>query len=219
MTSNLLIKGDTYRDRSFVILTATRGVIHEQAYVSHLAMLMPQNVKHARVVASGHEVGHAYNALTDAALKMGSTYAVTLEDDMLPPDDGIERLMGAIERTDLDAVSALYRTKGERSWPLVLGHPTHNLFDHSPRAPIHQDLIDRGEDPVMEVNCIPMGFAIWKMRMFRELKVLAPGPLFRTTQSTQDTNFARLARERGYRFGVDCSIKVGHLDVSDGKVY
>lgn len=210
-----VIRGDSYRDRSYAILTPTRGMIHVDAYVNHIALLHPVNTKSIRIIATGHEVAQAYNQLFAAALASGATYALTLEDDMLPPEDGTLRLLEAMEANpEMAAISGLYRTKGEKGWPLVLGYPERPM-DHTIRAP--------QESGVMEVNAIPMGFALWRLSMFAALSPATQmgktTVFFRTTQSTQDTYFARIARTAGYRFGVDCSLKVGHLDISTGKVY
>ncbi len=203
-----IIKGDSYRDRSYAILTPSRGLIHVEAYGSHLALIPAIGAKQLRVIVAGHEVARAYNELFKVALEHHAVYALTVEDDMVPQEDAIQRILNVIDTdgSGLDGVSALYRTKGEKGWPIVMGYPDRPT-DATLRAPL--------EGQLMGVNVIPFGFAIWRMSMFQKMTF----PWFETTQSTFDVNFCRKARANGFRFAVDCSLKVGHVDITDGKIY
>lgn len=202
-----IIYGDTYHRRDLVTLVATRQYIHAEAYASHLELVYPPNIRKAHVLSVGHEVGHAYNALFAEALKTDFPYALTLEDDMLPPFDALERLYATVEANpQFSAVSGYYRNKEDPGLPLILGFPEVD-GDSSIRSPT---------GGVMECNIIPMGFALWKLDMLRALD----GPWFETTlRETQDVNFCRRARKAGFRFAVDSSLRIGHLDVTTGKVY
>jgi hypothetical protein len=83
------------------------------------------------------------------------------------------------------------------------------LGDHSLR-----DMPD--EPGLLEVNAIPMGVALWRLSMFKDM----PKPWFgETPLVTQDIFFCKKAREAGYRFLVDCSLSAGHLNVETGNVY
>ncbi len=125
---------------------------------------------------------------------------------MLPPATAVHSLLAVMEDSPFDAVSAYYRNKEDPGQPLILGYPNVE-GDSAIRSP-------NGE--VMECNIIPMGFALWKLDMFRQMA----GPWFETTpRETQDVNFCRRARKEGYRFAVDSRVRVGHLDVHTGKVY
>jgi hypothetical protein len=67
---------------------------------------------------------------------------------------------------------------------------------------------------LIEVCGTGMGFALWRLSMFKDERLRRPW--FKTQTiggvSTQDLYFAGDARKYGYRFAVDCSIKVGHHD-------
>lgn len=209
----MIIKGDTYRDRSTIVITPSRGMIHADAVAGMLELEPIPGAKLARLVVWGHEVGHAYNEAFALALTHRAKYVLTYEDDMLPDPMALNKIMATMEaHPEFAAISALYRTKGAKSWPLVVGHPE-NIADRTPRAPYAP-----GDEryPIQEVNLIPFGFALWKLEMFEFL----PLPWFETTtKSTHENTFSLAARKAGYRFAVDCSLKVGHLDVTDGKVY
>jgi len=205
--SSILIKGDTYQDRSHAVLTATRGALHVDAYQSHLQMLPVTNAKFLRIINAGDEVAIAYNkmfkALIDYPEKM--RYAVTLEDDMIPPQDALTKLVESMEaHPEMSGISALYYTKSHPKIPLVLGHPE-----------VAQDASPRNPTGFVECNIIPQGLGIFRASMFREL----PYPWFQTTRESQDVYFCRRARDKGYRFAVDCNIRAGHLDVVTGEIF
>ena len=69
----------------------------------------------------------------------------------------------------------------------------------------------------MECYGIGMGFALWRMSMLKDKAI--ERPLFKTVAGaqgagTQDLSFCMKARTAGYRFAVDCRVRVGHLDYS-----
>lgn len=204
----MLLQGDSYVDRSHAIVTPSRGLIHAEVYYNHLAMNPPPSgAKMIRLIVTGDEVGVAYNRAIRTILeyKERFRYIVTLEDDMIVPADGIEKLLHSIEtHPEMAGISGLYYTKDDRHIPLVLGHPD-----------VPQDVAVRNPTGFVECNVIPQGFGIFRADLYREL----PFPWYITTRETQDVYFCRHARNKGYRFAVDCSIKAGHLDINTGKVY
>ena len=70
-----------------------------------------------------------------------------------------------------------------------------------------------------------MGFCLFKLEMFKKM----PKPWFKTLQefvpgqgmraATQDLYFAQEAGKFGYRFAVDCRIRVGHYDFQSDTIY
>ena len=204
----MFIQGTGFHDRSTMLLIPTRDVNggNWNVFNSILSLAFPQNAKQGHRIVGGNDVAPAYNQLFHLAVESGLAYAMTVEDDMLPPPDAILQLQEVLEtHPEYAAVSALYWTKGEKNWPLVLGHPEHP-----------EDFTPRHAKGLVEVNAIPMGCALWRLGMFKEL----PGPWFeKQADCTQDIGFARKAKAAGYRFAVDCSLRVGHLDTSTGKVY
>ncbi len=170
---------------------------------------VPGSLKSIRIVVTGDEVGVAYNRAIRTVLdyKERFKYIVFLEDDMLPPEDGLERLLASIEtHPEMAGISALYYSKATPKVPLVLGFPD-----------VPQDATVRSfaPDAFVECNIVPQGFGIFRTSLYREL----PFPWYVTTRDTQDVYFCRRARDKGYRFAVDCSIRCGHLDLSTGTVY
>ena len=62
------IPGSTYKDSSTVIIIPTRGMIHHKVVSAWQGLIAPMNQKRAILFASGHEVGHAYNAMIQMIL-------------------------------------------------------------------------------------------------------------------------------------------------------
>lgn len=202
-TPTMLLHGTGYKDRSTFVMCATRGAMRGEM-VGALLNLESAGIRMTRAVCIGAEVADAYEQMFDVATKSPFRYALTFEDDMEPPTDALTRLhQGLDAHPELHALSAYYRTKEEPSKPLIIGH-AEDVRDRTLRPPT----IGVGDD-ITEVNVIPMGFSLWRLDMFREMKTR---PWFRTTRSTQDAYFCTHARLAGYRFGVDCGLRVPHID-------
>lgn len=203
-----LIRGTTFRKRTIAVLIPTRaGGIDARVYASHCELQWPMAERTYRICVKD-EVAVAYNSLFKAALDTGFEYALTLEDDMLVHPNTAPMLLAALEtHPELSGVSVLYRTKADPGAALLLGHPDH---------PGDCGFMDPPETGLVECNVIPMGAALWRLSMFRDL----PAPWFQTTpEATQDVHFCRNARAAGHRFAVDCGLRAGHLDVVSGIVY
>ena len=68
---------------------------------------------------------------------------------------------------------------------------------------------------MIECNGVGMGFALWKMSIFKDERLRKPW--FKTIAGregagTQDLYFWGDARKYGYRCAVDCAVCVGHID-------
>jgi hypothetical protein len=225
-----LLQGSTFEDSSTVIVVPTRGSIPHQVTQRWLSLIGPMNQKRGWMMAAGHEVGRAYDAMIAQILANPELsrwkYILTLEDDNLPPPDAHIRLLESINfGPGFSAVSGLYFTKGEIAMPMAYGDP--EAFQRTgvlefPPLDVRRAL---AQGSIVPVNGIAMGCGLWRMDLFRQI----PPPWFVTVADvvpdkgvmamTQDLYFCRRAREAGKTFAVDCRVKVGHLDVSTGIVY
>lgn len=226
--------GSTYKDSSTVIIIPTRGQpwqpsLNVRFVQSLMGLIAPMNQKRAVLWACGDEVGNAYNNLITQILADPNLsrwkYVLTIEDDNLVPADAHIRLLESIEDGKFDAVSGMYFTKGPISAPMAYGDPSEyartGVLDFKPLDP--KTALARGT--IIPCNGIAMGIALWRMDLFRKV----PGPWYNTIADivdgspqcfTQDLQFAhRAVLQYGCKFGVDCRVKAGHLDVSDGTVY
>lgn len=226
-TQSRLIKGATYKDCATICVIPTRGLIPARVVQSWMNLMAPMNQKFTRMIFEGLEVGQAYQQAFEAIVANPELakwpYVLTLEEDNLPPPDGliklIEAIEGGVDGKKYDAVGGLYWTKGEEGQPMIYGDPADLPLNFRPQPP--------RVETVHPCNGLGMGFTLFRLRMFLEGKI--PRPWFKTEQSwhpnvgvqiyTQDLYFFERAGKAGYRFAADTRVRVGHLDVQTGMVW
>jgi hypothetical protein len=162
------------------------------------------------------EVGAAYSEAIQGIIDHPELskweYILTLEHDNMPPPDGVLKLLKRMEdHPEYDWISALYYTKGEGGVAQIWGDPKDPVLNFRPQPPAPGQLI--------ECCGTGMGFALWRIKMFKDKKLRAPW--FKTIADetgigTQDLYFAADARKYGYRCAVDCAVLVGHYEASTG---
>lgn len=229
-----IIHGTHYRDCSTVIIVPSRDpFIHWRIVQSWEGLMQPMNQKRAKMFCIEEEVGHAYDQMIRMILnhpELGKwKYVMTLETDNLIPPDAQIRLLESIEEFKLDAVGAIYFTKGDHSMPMAYGDPEQyaktGVLDFMPRD--IRPFVDTGRH-VMPVNGIAMGCSLYRMELLKKMAA-ANKRMFETVSDvtpqgpmafTQDLKFCREAiTQFGAKFGVDLRVKVGHLDLSSGRVW
>lgn len=212
-----------------------------QKFVGPVRMTGKTPLEQVQVV--GCEVGDAYNQALAmiAANDELKTYKfmLTVEHDNLPPPDGLMRLLARMyencERDDegrltMDengiprfhflAIGGLYFTKGEPGQPQIYGNPKEFPVNFRPQPVI--------PDSLQECRGTAMGFTIYNLQALLKDKRLGP-PWFETkcemnerggaVVATQDLQAANKGLAAGYRYAIDTSIKVGHLDFKTGLVW
>lgn len=215
-----LKKAKSHTDLSTVLVMPTRGMIPARVCEALMGLMAPMNQAFTRIFVSGMEVADAYNYAVDLILNHAvlSTwkYLLTVEEDNLPPPDGLLRLYESIG--EYSAVGGLYWTKGPDGQPMQYG-TEEGMLDFVPQIPVPGEL-----NPC---NGLGMGFTLFSLDLFRDEKI--PRPWFKTLQTysreaggaaaTQDLYFFGNARRAGYRVACDARVKVGHLDVTSGMVW
>jgi len=212
----------SYQDLSTVIIVPTRGgrslCPH---FVSNLIGLMrPMNQQvYGPIFMSGMEVGDAFNSAIEMILGHPQLkkfkYLLTVEDDNLPPPDGLLKLYESIGR--FDVVGGLYWTKGEAGQPMIYGNPSVTPLNFVPQSV--------QMETVQPCNGMGMGFHLWKLAIFTKL----PKPWFITKQSwdpgsgvqcyTQDLWAYQNMAQLGMKVACDTRVKVGHLDIDADHVW
>lgn len=205
-------RGKGYRDLSTVCIIPTRGKIDSRVVESWWSLSSPMNQPFIRLIVRGMEVADAYNIAIENILAHPELskwpYVLTLEEDNMPPPDGLLRLYESID--EYDAVGGLYWTKGEEGQPMVYGAPG--------QVPMFVPQVPK-PDSIVECNGLGMGFTLFKLDMFRDEKI--PKPWFKTLQemgpdgaraATQDLYFFERARRAGHRVACDTRVLVGHYD-------
>lgn len=219
-TGERISKSQTYRDLSTIIICPTRGQIHARVVQSWMGLIRPMN---QRVIgplfAIGLEVGDAYNQMILSIINNVELakykYILTIEEDNIPPPDGLIKLYENIDKYDV--VGGLYFTKGEEGMAMIYGSPNVIPKNFIPQIPI--------QNTIQECNGMGMGFHLFKMDIFRKM----PAPWFRTLQEynpstgarvyTQDLFFFENAARFGYRFACDTRVTVGHYDINTDIVW
>jgi hypothetical protein len=212
-----LSRAKTYRDLSTICVVPTRGKIAARVVERWMGLMAPMNQKFIRLFIEKMEVGAAYNAAIDLILNHPDLsqwpYVLTLEEDNIPPVDGLLRLYESID--DYAAVGGLYWTKGEEGQPMIYGAP-HGMLNFVPQVP--------QVDTVQECNGLGMGFTLFRTDLFRSMEP----PWFETIQEvtpggmrayTQDLHFFERVRKAGNRVACDTRVKVGHYDADTGMIW
>jgi hypothetical protein len=223
-TIDRLQVGRAYEDVSTVCIVPSRGMISAKVVQNWMSLMSPMNQKFIRIFMLGMEVGEAYSSTIDMIVNHPELsnwkYVLTLEDDNMPPPDGLIKLIESVP--GYGAIGALYYTKGEGGQPMIYGNP--NVFpkNFTPQVP--------RPETVQECNGLGMGFTLFSMEMFKDLKKKnMPKPWFKTEQSftpgvgakayTQDLYFFENAAKYGYKFACDTRVKVGHYDKDNDIVW
>mgnify|MGYP001018368851 CR=1 FL=1 len=217
-----LNKSKTYQDLSTIIVCPTRGMIPDRVVQAWMGMIRPMNQKIiGPLFIRGYEVGQAYNMAVEMILSNPELskwkYMLTIEEDNLPPPDGLIRLYESMEKYDV--VGGLYWTKGEGGQPMIYGDPLVEPINFIPQKPI--------PDTVQQARGLGMGFNLFKIEMFKDERLKKPW--FETKNEfipgvgakvyTQDLYFYENAGKLGYRFACDTRVRVGHLDPQSDVVW
>lgn len=213
-------KSMMYEDLSTIIICPTRGMFPTRVVQSWMKMLKPMNQLVAGpIFAEAMKVDDAYNSLIkyilDNPYLNKFKYILTIEEDNLPPTDGLLKLYEGMK--NYDVVGGLYWSKSENGFPMIFGNPNKDIMDAAPQTPV--------KDSLQRCNALGMGFNLFKLNVFKNVE----GPWFKTVQEsdalegdkqfTQDFYFYKNAAKKGYKFACDTRILVGHYDGKTDKVY
>lgn len=203
-----------WKKQDTIMVIPAGGTIPTKVVLSWMNLYGAPNNSLFRIPTVGAinmEVGEAFSQTIEWILQHPQLkdykYILTLEHDNIPPPDGLIKLQQRMEEhPEFDVISGLYHLKGEGGHAQCWGDPRDPTSNFRPQPPI--------PGQVMEVCGTGMGFALWRLDMFKDPDLRRPW--FVTQKeggvSTQDLYFASDARRHGYRFAVDCAVLVGHYD-------
>ncbi len=213
-----IIEGGSWKKQRVILLIPAGAQIPTKVYLSHCSLVFPPNQGAHRMAAIGMEVGEAFSNSIEAILADPNLreweYLLTIEHDNIPPADGLVRLIKRMEEhPEFAVISGLYWTQGPAGVPQIWGDPSDPVVNFRPQPP----------DPnggLIECVGTGMGFALWRLSMFKDERLRRPW--FKTVAGaegvgTQDLYFWGDARKYGYRCAVDCSVKVGHYDLTGAR--
>jgi hypothetical protein len=216
-----LIQGSTYQDLSTICIVPTRGQIPAKVVQNWWSLITPMNQKFIRFFVIGMEVGEAYSTAIQQILDNPELskwkYILTLEEDNMPPPDGLMKLYEGMKQ--YDAIGGLYWTKGEGGQPMIYGNPNTMPLNFVPQLPELES--------IQRCNGLGMGFTLFKLDIFKDSRL--PKPFFKTMQEyregqgtklmTQDLYFFEQIAKLGYRVACDTRVKVGHYDIGNDLVW
>lgn len=207
-----LIRGGSWKKQRIVCILPSADMIAAKVALTHWNLAFAPNNGVVRILALGDEVGVAYSQAIESILANPELsnweYFLTLESDNCPPSDGVLKLLEKMEEhPEFSWISGLYYTKGPGGCPQCWGDVKDPIMNYRPQLP----------DPnggLLEVYGTGMGFALWRMSMFKDKRLRKPWFHTQTKDgvSTQDLYFSSDARKYGYRCAVACDVKVGHYD-------
>ncbi len=210
-----LIRGNTYKDLSTIWITPTRGNLKPRVVSSWMALMRPMNQPFiGPLFMDQDEVGVAYQKAFDMILEHPELsqwkYVLTVEQDNLPPSDGLLKLYESIEK-EYDCVAGLYWTKGDAGQPMIYGDTNVMPRNFVPQVP--------KPDTLQACNGLGMGFNLWRIESFATKLKDLPKPWFKTIQEvgkqfTQDLYFYNEAAKYGFKCACNTSVRVGHIDDS-----
>lgn len=216
-----LEKGRTWQDLSTVIVCPTRGMLSAKVVQCWMAIIRPMNQKIlGPMFIVGMEVGDAYTAAIEMILNNPELskwkYVLTIEEDNLPPPDGLIKLYESIDRHDV--VGGLYWTKGEGGQPMIYGEGKDGELHFRPQMPT----LD-----IQPCDGLGMGFTLFKLDIFKDSRI--ERPWFKTCEEydpekgvkvyTQDLYFFEKIRKLGYKVACDTRVKVGHYSIEQDVVW
>lgn len=207
-----ILKGGSWKKQRIIMLMPCGTAIPPRVYLSHINMIFPPNQPVYRMLTQGMEVGEAYSQSIEGIMNHPELstweYLLTVEHDNMPQPDGVIKLLKRMEENpNISAISGLYWTKGAGGVCQIWGDAKDPISNYRPQPPQPGKLV--------ECNGIGMGFALWRLPMFKDKKLRKP---FFVTQAgkegtgTQDLYFWSDAKKYGYRCAVDCDVTVGHYD-------
>ena len=215
-----LEKSKSYQDLSTIIICPTRGKISAKVVQSWMGLMKPMNQKViGPLFAIGMEVGEAYNNMIQMILDNPELstwkYILTIEEDNMPPPDGLLKLYEDMDKYDV--AGGLYWTKGVEGQPMIYGDPKVMPKNFIPQMPV--------PDSLQHTNGMGMGFHLFKLDIFKKM----PKPWFKTMQEfvpgqgfkgySQDLYFYEEAAKYGFKFACDTRVRVGHLDYENDIIW
>lgn len=219
-TGERLVQGRAYKDLSTICIVPTRGMIPAKVVQSWMGLISPMNQKFTRIFAIGIEVGEAYSTTIAQILSHPDLskwkYILTLEEDNMPPPDGLIKLYENIDK--YAAVGGLYWTKGEGGQPMIYGEGKDGELHFRPQPP---------REDIQECDGLGMGFTLFQTEVFKDPRLEYPWfktlndftPGIGTQMMTQDLYFFEKIRKLGYKVACDTRVKVGHYDVNTDIVW
>lgn len=198
-----LHRANSYRDLSTICILPTSGTVHAKVVQNWMAHLTQMNQKFVRLpIITKNKYDAINNAIqgiiTTSGLK-DFKYVLTMEEDVMPPYDGLIKLYENIEK--FDVVGGLVWSKGPGGKPQVYGIPHQMPQNYLPILP--------NPETVQPCLGLSTAFTLFKLSVFNDTRI--PKPWFLPTGAENaETYFFENIHKLGYTVACDTRVKVGH---------
>ncbi len=188
--------------------------------LENLMLLRGYRSEFFRIIGKG--VDEARNICAQEALKRGADYLLFIDNDVIPPQYGLIKLLETMEQiNDPCVVSGNYSMKGNPPYSAST-----QLEPNNKRHPGLVTAVDRTDKfkkgKVFESNwLIGLGFALIDIAIFKQ----ARQPWFvcyqkgKEDQVNEDAHFTELCFENGYKVYINPEIECLHVDFRNQVVY
>jgi len=165
---------------------------------------------------SGLNVDEARNELVHIAIKNNSEFILFLDDDIIPPADGLCKMLEQMESdVQIGAIAGDYILKGSPE------HSAHLMLNKEGMV-IELNRL-KTDKKVVECNWLmALGFCLVRTKCFHQIRQ----PWFKchskNTQETginEDAHFTELLLQAGYKALIDKTIQCAHIDKEKFKMY
>lgn len=213
-----LQQANSYRELSTVCIIPNSGLIAAKVAERWLQQISQMNQKFVRLMMIGLEKNYGYNTSIENILATPGLanfkYVLTMEENVLPPVDGLPKLFESMEKYDV--VGGLCWTPGIEGKPMIYGYPGSSSF--IPVAP--------HPETVQECLGLGTGFTLFKLAIFRDPRVAKPW--FRSSPKREglkpvadlpDFTFFDTLHKLGYKTACDTRVKIGTYDLVTDMVW
>lgn len=155
------------------------------------------------VSTRGYNTSENRNWIAAQAVKNGCTHLFFVDDDMIIPEDTLDRLLAH----DKDIIGAVYNTKYETQAPVI---------EYFPEEKPYIDIFLK--DLIFKCGALGTGCLLIKCDVFRKIPQIWFNYEWNPNGSVKmshDWLFCHKAREYGYDIWADPSLEVGHLGIKE----
>lgn len=181
-------------------------------------MLLLRGYKADPIRIYGLQVDQARTELVKHALKMEADYVLFIDDDIIPPIDGVCKLLEIFENgkdNKIGAVSGDYCLKGEPTYSVHLQLNESGIVKELDKLNIDNKIINNNW-------LIGLGFALIDINFFKQAR--EPWFICHTKNTkeiniNEDAHCSELLFINGYEIIINKSIKCLHVDYENMKIY
>jgi len=188
------VRNLTYKNFDLVLIDNSE----DDEYFNKLKKLGVKTIKGKHFESAKDRVVYSRNILREYCLENGYDYLLSLEQDVIPPKDAIERLL----KHEKDIVGGLYYYFGDDKKTLLPMLWVHYKEEYAKRLNFNEV----PENELIEVITCGLGCVLIKKEALEKIE-------FRHVKGKDpwdDLWFCEDAREKGFKVHVDTSIKCKH---------